>query len=201
MIYLSGTWRRQMNALQRPDLGLMLNPRSGNRIPDGAPWAFENDCYKHEPSRWLQLLPTLAAWQDRCLFTPMPDVVGDCLATWDRWHEYMPLVVGFGFPLAYVSQDGETRWPDSADCLFIGGSTSWKLSEPSYALAQRAKDAGLWIHMGRVNSMRRITAAWVSGVDSVDGTILARAPDRRLPEVCSWLDRVNGPQQTFGWAA
>lgn len=193
MIFLSGLAPRVLLATRRDDVGLMLNPRYGFRLKhlNGMTWAFENDCYARSPDLWLARLPKLVLWQKTCLFTPIPDVVGDHRATWERWHEYAPMVHHLGFRLAYVSQDGESRWPSGAACLFVGGTTAWKLSEASYALARRAKEAGLWLHMGRVNSLRRLRAALLSGFDSVDGTYLRRGAWSRL---CGFLNEINGPQ-------
>jgi hypothetical protein len=45
--------------------------------------------------------------------------------------------------------------------------------------------------MGHVNSLKRLRYAEAIGCDSADGTTIARAPDRRLPEVLRWLHRID----------
>ena len=203
MIYLSGALPQGALRHQREDLGVMFQPGGGAGIGRGplrfVRWAADNGCYaqgeRFDTGDWLAWLAELRPYRDRCLFAVAPDVLADPLATWERSWPYIQTIRQLGFRPAYVSQDGETRWPDGTACLFIGGSDDWKLSEPSYALARRAKDAGLWVHMGRVNSMQRLRACWVSGIDSADGTFVRYGPDRRLPEVYDWLDHVNGPQQ------
>ena len=57
--------------------------------------------------------------------------------------------------------------------LFVGGSTAWKESSlPMWgALAQAA---GCYLHVGRVNSARRIRLCAMAGADSFDGTSASR---------------------------
>jgi hypothetical protein len=73
----------------------------------------------------------------------------------------------------------------------IGGTTSWKLGPAAAALAAQARRRGLWVHMGRVNSLRRLRYAAAIGCQSVDGTFLAFGPDRNLPELLGWLAALN----------
>jgi hypothetical protein len=70
--------------------------------------------------------------------------------------------------------------PGATDALFIGASTEWKLGPSAEALVAQAKDRGKWVHMGRVNSHRRIRYAASIGCDSVDGTKWVRWRDAYL---------------------
>lgn len=205
MLYLSGKLTQMALNRQRPDLGVMMQPGGGagiGREPlQFLPWAADNGCYaqgeRFDAGNWLEWLAALRRYRERCLFAVVPDVLADCAATWERSAPYIATVKQLGYRPAYVSQDGETNWPEGAECLFIGGTDAWKLSEESYRLAARAGAAGLHVHMGRVNSMQRLIACRVSGIDSADGTFVRFGPDRRLPEVCDWLDRVNGGQMVM----
>jgi hypothetical protein len=121
----------------------------------------------------------------------VPDVVADHDATLHRFAAYRPLVVAARFPVAFVAQDGCT--PDSApwdlmDCLFIGGSTEWKMSPRAFAVADEARQRGKWVHVGRVNSWSRFES-WSDRADSCDGTFLAFGPAVNAPRVASWMDR------------
>jgi hypothetical protein len=60
--------------------------------------------------------------------------------------------------------------------LFVGGSDYHKLKE-SPVLIGEARRRGLWIHVGRVNSIRRMNM--FESVDSVDGTSIAIEPSVR----------------------
>lgn len=99
------------------------------------------------------------------------------------------------YVVAFVTQDGcrsdLVPW-GAFDWLFVGGSDAWKLSEASWQLVREAKLRGLGVHVGRVNSWRRLKACAVSGVDSADGTYLKFGPDVNWPKLIGWLDDVNG---------
>jgi hypothetical protein len=57
--------------------------------------------------------------------------------------------------------------------LFVGGSTAWKLSTMN-DWAVLGRERGAWVHVGRVNTARRISACQVAGVMSFDGTSVSR---------------------------
>ncbi len=101
-----------------------------------------------------------------------------------------------GYPAALVAQDGledlAIPWND-LDGLFLGGSTGWKLGLAAADLAAQARRRGLWVHLGRANSLRRLTYAKSIGCHSADGTFLAYGPDRNLPTLLGWLDTINHP--------
>jgi hypothetical protein len=57
--------------------------------------------------------------------------------------------------------------------IFVGGSTSWKL-ETLAAWATLGRDSGSWVHVGRVNTAKRISACAIAGATSFDGTSVSR---------------------------
>lgn len=179
----------------------MTTPAQGNRIPDGALWAADNgafgDGYPGD-DEWLAWLRSRPWPRDLCLFATAPDVVGDAWSTLARSEPFLPLIRAAGYPAGFVAQDGAENtgipW-DDLDCLFLGGSTGWKLSEHAAALANAARSHGKWVHMGRVNSWRRWQIAEAFGCDSCDGTYLAYAPDKWLPDVLGWAAQ---PSLDFG---
>jgi hypothetical protein len=173
-------------------VGCMTTPGQGNLVPPGAWWAADNgafgDAYVGDDA-WLDWLARRPYDRGRCLFATAPDVVGDALATLERSAPFLPAIRGLGYPAAFVAQDGaeDTGVPwDELDCLFIGGTTEWKLSSAAESLVNQARSYGKWAHLGRVNSWKRWQVADAWGCDSCDGTYLAFAPDRWLPDVLSW---------------
>lgn len=64
------------------------------------------------------------------------------------------------------------------DALFVGGTTEYKLSPTAAAIIQWAKGLGLWVHVGRVNSLTRFKRFQLLGADSCDGTSACYAPDQ-----------------------
>lgn len=216
MIWLSGQLSTVLGAERRWDLGVMCQPTStainGQLVTirqSGLYWAVDNEAFsqKFTPARWeawLRAVPR--ATRLTCLFVVAPDVLhrdaegrvyGDPVATFEHSRRYFPLLRELAYRVAFVSQDGATAdlipW-DEIDCLFVGGSDTWKLSDQSVALICEARERGLWTHMGRCQAREsvggRIAAAHALGMDSGDGTVLARDP-ARLPRIVRGLDHLN----------
>lgn len=57
--------------------------------------------------------------------------------------------------------------------LFVGGSTAWKLATMP-AWGELARQVGCWLHVGRVNTRRRIVLCQTVGATSFDGTSATR---------------------------
>ena len=189
-MYLSG------KIVDDPRIGALLSFNVGKQRRHGHDvWAADNGCFarpdKYTDAGFLQWLDKFD--RNGCLFAVAPDVVGDADATLDRAMPMMPKIRDLGFKAAFVGQDGAK--PDGLpwlemDALFIGGSTSWKLSQPAADLISEARRRGKWVHMGRVNSWRRIRLAHVLGCHSVDGTCLAFEPAREK-KIVQWLETLN----------
>lgn len=138
-------------------------------------WAIDSEIFSlgadFSIGRYLDLLRRAKNYPGRCLFATVPDVVGNAADTARLWDEWSPVMRDYGLPLAYVAQDGLTELPDvDFACLFIGGSTEYKLGSAASYLVREAKTAGKHVHMGRVNTLGRIQYAQHLGVDTVDGT-------------------------------
>ena len=85
---------------------------------------------------------------------------------------------------------------DEFDCLFIGGQDDFKEGRLVRDACREARRRHKWVHMGRVNGLRRMRIALDFGVDSVDGTyLLHEARKGRAGEaphdVVGWLRRVH----------
>jgi hypothetical protein len=159
------------------------------------------------------------------LFAAAPDVLADAAATLRRSSRMLGWIRHIGFPAALVAQNGlehlTVPW-DDFDVLFLGGSAEcvpcgyvrtgadrdltrcpycqallaeWKLGAAARELVREAKRRDLWVHMGRVNSLKRLRYAALIGCDSADGTYLVRTrnPDKYLPVVLGWQRAVNAP--------
>lgn len=184
-------------------LGCIVTPRSRDRVPERALWAADNGCYGAGypgDASWLRWLDDAGLARERCVFATAPDVVGDAEATLTRSRPFLPTIRDLGYNPALVAQDGIENlaipW-DEFDCLFIGGTTDWKLSQHVRRVTAAARSREKWVHMGRVNSLRRVRYARDIGCDSVDGTFLAFGPERRLPELLGWLDETAEQQGLF----
>lgn len=171
----------------------MVTPRMRQGPPAGQPWAADNGRFSapgdYTDEGYLAWLARWAMQAPRCLFATAPDVVADAGATLLLSAPMYAPIRAAGYPVALVAQDGLERLPvpwQEFDALFVGGSTSWKLGEPAHELAAEAKRQGKWLHMGRVNSLRRLRLARAMGCDSVDGTFLRWAPDANRERMAAW---------------
>jgi len=170
-----------------PDTGYV------GQIPSYPFWAADNGCFNH-PERsvgsfltWLRSVPV-------GLFAPAPDVVGDAQLTLDRSLPVLPQIRDLGWPAAFVAQDGieQTNVPwDEFDVLFLGGSTEFKLGRVAHEMTRQAQLKGKKVHMGRVNSYKRLKLANDWGCDTVDGTYLAFGPEVNLPKLLRWFSRLK----------
>lgn len=177
---------------------MIATPKQGNPIPLRAAWCADNGCFgKGYPGdeQWFAWLESFTLEERaRCRFAVAPDVVADAAATIARSTPWLPRIRGIGYPAAFVAQDGQEHLPvpwGELDVLFIGGSTAWKLSPAARRLVADAKAHDKRVHMGRVNSERRIRYAHAIGCDSVDGTYLSFGPDLLLPDVLAWLRGID----------
>jgi hypothetical protein len=174
-----------------------VQPRDYKRIDEtaaaGIPWAADNDCYQGlDTPRYTAMLGAIAPVPG-CLFCTVPDVVGDAWATAQLFDLWAPQVHGYGLPVCLVAQDGITIledwltsvWP-LLRAVFIGGTTEFKLGTEGRWVAEQAKQRGLWLHMGRVNSRRRYEYARRLGCNSVDGSGFSRWRDTWLPDALTW---------------
>ncbi|ANS03771.1 hypothetical protein [uncultured Mediterranean phage uvDeep-CGR2-KM24-C26] len=202
MLYLSGCVRPEF---RHPNLGFMLGPNQGNKIPPDRLWAADNGAFSTAtPFSWDRfehwLMQKLEIAGEQCLFVVCPDVPFDAGATLERWKKYHSRMTQFNRPVAFVTQDGMTiediPWSDF-ETLFIGGATEWapptriRSGPGSGPFVSEARRRGKWVHFGRVNSLRRLRAVASMGGDSADGTFLKYGPDKNWPRLHHWLDSLE----------
>jgi hypothetical protein len=195
MLLLATQAEPQMRAHRHPNLGRLLQPRHYPRAAatarSGVPWAADNDAFnggwdEHAERRFLRMVQALTGLPG-CLFVVCPDVVGEAGLTSMLFEEYAPLLWSHGLPPAYVLQEPGVEYDDSwipwgaMRALFIGGATTeFKLGPQVEAIVAEARSRGVWVHMGRVNSLRRLAYAASIGCDSIDGTQWVRYRDTYL---------------------
>lgn len=198
LLLVNGATKTVKRHLDSRHLGHLLNPRKMNSVDmvnsTGLYWAADNDAFNgFNSDEFVRMLKKIRG-QEKCLWVACPDVVGNAKATLDLFAQWEPIVHDYDLPVALVGQDGleslEIPW-DKFEAFFIGGSTKWKLSENAYKLAVEAKNRGKWVHMGRVNSIRRLEIARLYGCDSVDGSGFSRFPDQKIPPALEFMSKPN----------
>ena len=159
-------------------IGHLFTPQAGYTHDTPEYYACDNSAFSNwDETKFWRMVETV-----RCpKWVAVPDVVGDCRKTNELFELYKMRIP---HPLAYVLQDNvsisEVPWGEIS-CIFIGGTDDFKLSEQSRLLVEYAKSRQLWVHMGRVNSYRRIRVAIDWGCDSVDGSSFSRFPKMYIP--------------------
>jgi hypothetical protein len=170
----------ECSAELRCDVGQLLTPLTRYRLRDpDRPWAIDNGFFSPQANieAWLALLEREKHHREKCLFVTLPDIVGSArrtLEVFDHWRRKETLRP---WPRALVCQDGQEHLPipwDDIAAVFIGGSTNWKCGDHAAHIIKAAQALGKWVHVGRVNGAERWDHFEKLGVDSVDGTGIAR---------------------------
>ncbi len=204
LMLVSGSTRtvRDLAAAGTGGLGILLTPNNGNSVGSvvatGLPWAIDNGAFSgFNADKFLKLIDK-AIGKSHLLWVVCPDVVGNAEATLAHWPWWSAQIRARALPVAFVLQDGQEdlELPE-ADCYFIGGSTRWKLSSHAADLAAEGKRRGAWVHMGRVNSRRRLTVAMDMGCDSTDGSSLSMFGDKYIRAFVRWSSNLHQQPTLF----
>lgn len=203
-------------------VGHLITPHTGNDIQaiaaSGRPYAADNGCGPKadgtpgelDEDAFMAMCEQVARhcdpWREprtrRPLWVAVPDAVGDADRTWELWRTWAPRLLRLRLPLAFVVQDGydvarhpvEPAW---VRCGFLGGSTEYKESPEARRTLYHWMADGRAVHVGRVNSERRLRLFDDLGTDhngypvqpsSVDGTQFSMFPDTYIPR---WAERLR----------
>ena len=159
------------------EVGQLLTPLTRYTLREPTrQWAIDNGAFsRFEEKSFLSLLTREEHHKANCLFVTAPDVVGSArrtLEVFERWKGRLA-----SWPIALACQDGQEDLPipwDEIAAVFIGGSTTWKLSPSAAQCIKAAKTLGKWAHVGRVNDPARFAYFEEIGADSIDGTGVSR---------------------------
>lgn len=138
-------------------------------LDNGAWSAFQTQTDFNEAA-FLSAFDRFGALADWCV---LPDIVAGGLASLNFSLGFLDRCRGAGLLLIAVQngmRPGDvSRYLGRQVGIFIGGDTQWK-EETAAVWGGLAADRGCYLHMGRVNSQRRIRIAQAAGCDSVDGS-------------------------------
>lgn len=172
-----------LELLRNAGWGLMLSPKGRLRtegfsrycLDNGAWHAYANSRLFDEDA-FLDAYDRFAAEAD---FVVLPDIVAGGLRSLKfslLWRERLPprcpwlLAVQDGM---HTSDIAGLVGPDLG--IFVGGTSHWKETTLP-AWGRIAKDCGAYLHVGRVNTARRIFLCRSVGADSFDGSGVSRFP-------------------------
>jgi hypothetical protein len=203
VLYLTPPSRLAKEAITPGLIGAIATPKQGNRILPEWTWGGDNGCWgsgypgNAGYGRWLRKMRPLAG---NCLFMTAPDVVCDARATLARSAPMLPVIREIGYRPGFVIQNGITPglvpW-DEDPAIFIGGDDAFKTSREARRIVDMARAAGLWVHMGRVNTLTRLLDAARMGCDSADGRTMALFP-ATIEQMTRWV-RDGRVQQGLLW--
>lgn len=188
--YLAGKYTGQIAHLLSPIVAKKKSKKKAKKKPTppgpfpflGMTYALDNGAWsafingeEWNPEPWLDLLIWARNAGQPPRWALVPDQVGDRQGTLALWKQYAPQAAAYGWPLAFAAQNGMTfdDVPAEADVVFLGGDTEWKLSNLTDWCRRFPR-----VHVGRVNTIKRLRLCGAAGAESCDGTGPARAHDQ-----------------------
>jgi hypothetical protein len=202
--YASRTGTRRNLAAMRAAGWRLLVSAKGVLRTEGMPYALDNGAWtafqQGEPfdelafGRAVDLLGESADW------IVLPDIVAGGMASLEFSLRWMERLKGIPTRLLLAVQNGME--PDDvrellspAVGLFVGGDTQWKLATVN-TWGQLARRRNCYMHVGRVNSAKRIALCAAAGAHSVDGTSATRF-EKTLAPLDAALVHSTVTQQDF----
>ena len=185
-VYTTYPWSSQRRKELR-ELGYKMLHSAHDRRLIEPPYALDSGAWsahlKKQPFDEESYWEVVQRYGPEADWVVLPDIVAGGLPSLELSRRWLPRVEPLA-PVLIAVQDGLS--PSDLEPLvgervgiFVGGGTEWKLQTlPQWGrLKQRT---GCWLHVGRVNSAKRINQCRSAGVDSVDGSGLSRwfSPDR-----------------------
>jgi len=190
--YASRTGTRQnLRAMRLRGWRLFAAPEQLGRYPsdlpvwdDGtpAPYALDNGAWTafqrgtdFDGSLFRKAVSVLGRRAD---FVVAPDIVTGGMRSLSLSREWVPWLLERTRKVLIPVQDGMKPGDvvylvGPRIGLFVGGSTEWKLAS-THTWGRLSQSRGTYMHVGRVNSAKRIHLCTAAGADSFDGTSLTR---------------------------
>ena len=175
------------------NLGYLVTPFSHTKLQEvkNKVYAIDNGAFAGLDEKKFMKIVNNYKNNKKEIFIAVPDIVGNHKETLKMFNNWRDILSDYN--LGFVAQDGMTKndIPKEAQAVFIGGSTEFKLGKIAFEIIQIAKEKGLWVHMGRVNSLKRIKYAYESNVDSIDGTKYAMFDKVHLKKALDYISSLQ----------
>lgn len=159
------------------------------------PYGLDNGAFTRFRTKQFTRMAAHAIEDDNCLWIAVPDYPMCAYSTIGLFRHWEKVIQG---KRAFVLQNDIDRYSslipwDKIVAVFVGGDDRFKESSTAVELAKEARDRGKWIHVGRVNTVRRLDF-WEPYADSVDGSGIARFDHMRKP-VVNYLRTIKNTNQ------
>lgn len=173
--------RRNLAALRAAGWHLLVSAAGALR-PEGFPYALDNGAWsahtQGKPFDERAFGVALAKLGANAEWTVLPDVVMGGRASLDLSFRWLRRVLD-ATPVALLAVQNGMTADDVRGLLgprvgiFVGGDSQWKeQTTPQWSALGR--ELGCWVHVGRVNTARRIRICTAEGVTSFDGSSASR---------------------------
>jgi hypothetical protein len=179
--------RRNLDTLRRFGWRILVPPEKPT-VPEGFLYAIDNGAWHAhqagEPFPALRFSKLIERHGENADFIVLPDMVCAGRRSLEfslRWRECLKHIGRpFLLPVQNDPLTGDNMTPadvrpylGSELGIFVGGDTAWKLGT-LHEWAELAQATGCHLHVGRVNTRRRIRKCAMAGVDSFDGSSASR---------------------------
>lgn len=177
---MTGT-RRNLAVLDQAGWRVLLSP-AGSLDPKGRRFALDNGAWSafqqgraFDGDAFLRAADKVGEHAD---WIVLPDIVMGGQASLDLSLSWLEKLDGLPSRLLIAVQNGfevddVRHYLNPSVGLFVGGDTEWKeRTTPLWGSLARRRNC--YLHVGRVNSQRRIGICAAAGADSFDGTSVTR---------------------------
>ncbi len=191
-------------------LGHLQTPQTGNDLDtllrSGLPWAADNAAFSNpdDIKFWNMVIDAWSLMQfNPPMWVAVPDVVGNHEQTLEMFHgwvnQWEEEIGHVPVPLAFVLQNGATidsiPW-EQIVAVFVGGDDNFKLND-CIPLVEEARARGKMVHVGRVNSLKRLRFAMGLGADTVDGSGYSKFAEATLPRAIAEIASYEAQPMLF----
>lgn len=195
--------RRNIEAWRQHGWRVLVNAL-GDLRSEGLPYALDNGAWSaytqgrpFDDKAFVKALGKMGAGAD---WTVLPDIVAGGTASLEMSLHWMRRVLDDTRRCLLAVQDGmgaEDVRPflGARVGIFVGGSTAWKIGTAE-AWGALGREVGCWVHVGRVNTAKRIRLCARAGAHSFDGTSTTRWA-KNTPRLS--LARDSARQQLYLW--
>lgn len=163
LVSRAGEWRTEGFTRICGDNGAWADFRAGR--------SFDEDAYERFLD-WLAAQPVAADW------LVLPDIVAGGIPSLNLSIRYVNRCMAVA-PLVLIAVQDGMEGADLAPLvgrsvgIFLGGSTEWKLARMRY-WGDFCAERGVYYHVARVNSIKRMALAASCGARSIDGSSASR---------------------------
>lgn len=173
--------KRNLEALKSADWRLLVSAKGVLRT-EGFRYALDNGAWtsyqqgeRFDEQAFGKAVDKLG---ERADWIVLPDIVAGGMESLDFSLKWMDRLAGIPTKLLLAVQNGMTpedvrELLSPAVGIFVGGDTDWKLKTVN-AWGVLARRRNCHLHVGRVNSARRISLSAAAGANSFDGTSATR---------------------------